>query len=140
MNENLVSKSQAIELKELGFDEECFGAYHPDLLYDVPLFRSSSSSSVSPIPNTYKKYSHQNKHVIKAPFYDQAIEWLSEKADTFFIVIPQDLESEITRWNIVWVEKRWHWQMKGIVGVSVTRQDAKSSVVDHLIKIIKTGK
>ena len=68
MNKEFVLYEQALELKELGFDEPCFGYYHEDksLTY---------TDLVSQNTNSFWKI---NK-VITAPLYQQIFKWFREK-------------------------------------------------------------
>ena len=65
MKNEFVIYEQALALKELGFDEPCFGRYGNDskMLY-----------------KDYSKELHSNWHTI-APLYQQAFRWFREKYD-----------------------------------------------------------
>ena len=72
MNREFVPYEQALALKELGFDEDCFGYYEDNNL--TITFPSTSSNgwkwvgnSIIPAKNT------------KAPTYSQAFRWFREK-------------------------------------------------------------
>jgi len=58
MNKEFIPYEQALELKELGFDEECLGLYN-------------KNGDVLPL----KPYTSENK----APLYQQAFRWFREK-------------------------------------------------------------
>jgi hypothetical protein len=65
MEKEFIPYELALELKELGFDEPCFGRYGNDskMLY-----------------KDYSKELHSNWHTI-APLYQQAFRWFREKYD-----------------------------------------------------------
>jgi predicted 3-demethylubiquinone-9 3-methyltransferase (glyoxalase superfamily) len=69
MKQEFVTYEQALALKELGFDEPCFGYYHEDksLTY---------TNMVSQNTNSFWKI---NNKVITAPLYQQAFRWFREK-------------------------------------------------------------
>jgi hypothetical protein len=74
MNKEFVPYKEALELKELGFDEPCFGYYEDNNL--TITFPSSSENgwkwvgnSIIPAKNT------------KAPLYQQVFRWFREKYD-----------------------------------------------------------
>lgn len=77
MNKEFVPFEIAKKLKDLGFDEPCFAGYQPNHKNEMVLyFKSTNQSGVSSNASTYGKYCHQNNHVIKAPLYQQVINWL----------------------------------------------------------------
>ena len=63
MNKEFIPYEQALALKELGFDEPCFGYYLANTLF---------------ISNDIV-YNSTNIPVIKAPLYQQAFRWFREK-------------------------------------------------------------
>ena len=63
MNKEFIPYEQALALKELGFDEPCFGYYLASTLF---------------ISNDIV-YNSTNIPVIKAPLYQQAFRWFREK-------------------------------------------------------------
>jgi hypothetical protein len=74
MNKEFIPYEQALELKELGFDEECLGYYHTTL----------SSSDVDLIigktPNRFYHLIRIPEHFdTLAPLYQQAFRWFREK-------------------------------------------------------------
>jgi hypothetical protein len=77
MNKEFIEYEQALELKELGFDEPCFAFYnynHQLLRYTNPdkdwnsLFNQTLRNSKITVPDTYT-----------APLYSQAFRWFREK-------------------------------------------------------------
>jgi len=69
--------SLALALKEKGFDEPCYKGY--DITKGNKL-RSPHYGKYSRQPKIkYGKYNRYLKHLIKAPTYDQVIDWLREK-------------------------------------------------------------
>lgn len=74
MLEEFVPYEQALRLKELGFDEPCFG-YYVDRSIDLEWTFTDSIH-----------FSH--KESILAPLYQQAFRWLLNKHNLYTIVIP----------------------------------------------------
>lgn len=64
MTQEFVPYQEALELKELEFDEPCLGLYHDDCMF-----------SVSPCI-AHEQYYRQ---VCMAPLYSQAFKWFREK-------------------------------------------------------------
>jgi hypothetical protein len=74
MNKEFILYKQALALKELGFDEPCFGWWFAD---EEMLIIDKSTKSTS-------------ENIIQAPLYQQAFKWFREKYGLF---------AEITLWG-----------------------------------------
>jgi hypothetical protein len=72
MNKEFVPYEQALELKELGFDEPCFGWWFAD---EETLIIEKSNKSTS-------------ENIIQAPTYSQAFRWFREKYGIFVSIVP----------------------------------------------------
>jgi hypothetical protein len=93
MDKEFVPYQQALELKELGFDEPCFGKF-----YTKPkckMFGIDEEGRAYPMKNTPKKLYTigedcvlNDSNVIVAPLYQQAFRWLLEKHNLYGIIIP----------------------------------------------------
>ena len=69
---------EALALKELGFDEECFG-FFDDIDDDHELFLIRTQ--------TWNAEHNLNKHLTRAPLYQQAFRWFRDVHDLDFTVI-----------------------------------------------------
>ncbi len=67
MKKEFIPYEQALALKELGFDEPCFGYY-------VPLLDNTQELEIKLIQTNGKK-------IVIAPLYQQAFRWFREKYD-----------------------------------------------------------
>ena len=76
MEKQFIPYEQALELKELGFDEPCFGFY-------VPLLDGTQEFELM-------KFESQGKKVVLAPLWQQAFDWLWNKTGRYIIPIPND--------------------------------------------------
>jgi hypothetical protein len=65
MNKEFISYEQALALKELGFDEPCFGYYNIDPQLKTPAF------------NMVKPFEHE--WCLPTPTYSQAFRWFRQK-------------------------------------------------------------
>ena len=84
MNKEFIPYEQALELKELGFNESCFGRF-----YTKPkckMFGIDEKGRTYPIKNTPKKLYTIGEHcvlnednVITAPTFSQAFRWFREE-------------------------------------------------------------
>ena len=119
MENEFVSYTQALALKELGFDEESFGHYRTfgkNLFYATPIARN--------LPARYR--------VINAPLYQQAFSFFREK---------HKLHSTITSIS----QESWQWHITK-PGESLgklynedfyTYEEAEQECLDKLIEICK---
>ena len=82
MRENFIPYEQALEFKELGFDEPCImqWTYAPELIfctkdYGHPKFKTNKES-----------FSDSGGDCISAPLYQQAFKWFREEYDLFSFI------------------------------------------------------
>jgi hypothetical protein len=68
MNKEFVNYNQALKLKELGFDEPCFGWYQSSRL----------KKEYDPLKNSGNQ-SYQRKEDCNAPTFSQAFRWFRDK-------------------------------------------------------------
>ncbi len=75
----------ALQLKELGFNEECFGLYNPNIHLDF----YSKNSNIDLITD--------NKNVVcSAPLWQQVIDWFRINHSIYIAILPfRDNEDEI---------------------------------------------
>ena len=77
MNKEFIPYEQALELKELGFNEECFGCYE---LAEVRDYKNNGLEIRNEIVlntlNGYRKYDDESQTC--APLYQQAFRWFRE--------------------------------------------------------------
>jgi hypothetical protein len=73
MNKEFVSYEQALELKELGFDEPCLGFYNHQ--GQLILMTQEDENSIEVYKNSYVKLGKQ----YAVPLYQQAFRWFREK-------------------------------------------------------------
>ena len=85
MQKQFVTYEIAKKLKELGFDEECFGYYS----YSKKLFLGNG------------KDAYNYKDIISAPLWQQAIDWIAEKYK--IEIATTSWKKEGTKDEIIWV-------------------------------------
>ncbi len=107
---------EALELKQLGFDEPCLGYYIASSLF-------ISNDNV---------YNSTDIPVIKAPLYSQAFRWLREKYNLHALVMPKTTPSNTTVYYIYKgkFEKNWDNCFEAY-------EEAQLGCLRHLIKIVK---
>ncbi len=88
MIQEFVNYDIALKLKDIGFDEDCLAGYQPTRSGDIKLFfKSTKQSGISTNPPCYGKYCHQNKHIVKAPLYQQVFGWFRGKGYNANIIV-----------------------------------------------------
>ena len=75
MEKEFIPYEQALALKELGFDEPCFGIHSK--IHGLMMFKTSGSSSL-----------YKDAGECLAPLYSQAFRWFREKHDLDVISRP----------------------------------------------------
>jgi len=77
MIKEFIPYEPALELKELGFDEPCFGRYYYKESY--PMLNPNSGETE--LVFEFGQYIKQTEITILAPLYQQAFRWFREKYD-----------------------------------------------------------
>ena len=122
MEKEFVPYQEALELKQLGFDEPCFAYYNIDPQLKTPAF------------NMVKPFEHE--WCLSAPLYQQAFRWFREK---------YDLPSHIaTYWQHDWNNYSYQWytvenhiEWNGIEHFK-TYEEAELACLKKLIEIVKS--
>jgi hypothetical protein len=118
MESNFVPYQQASALKELGFDEPCFGKYDIYGSFDHKLF--------------YHNHDSQTSLNCAAPLYSQAFRWFREKHNLVFNFISYNIvKPGEYHWSITWNDEA---KASGIVK---TYEEAEQACLDKLIEICK---
>jgi hypothetical protein len=76
MEKEFIPYTEALALKELGFDEPCFAWY--------------GSENIFEISGNYKNSTHTIGYCVSAPLYQQAFRWFREKYFTVGYIIPKN--------------------------------------------------
>ena len=118
MNKEFIPYEQALELKELGFDEPCFGFYIANQLFVT----SDTVYNSSDIP------------VCKAPLYQQAFRWFKEKYNIFSCIMTEySYGGHISAYHINGVR-----QSNISKGDYKSYEEAELACLIKLIEIVKT--
>jgi len=115
MEKEFVPYQQALELKELGFDEPCFGRYCIVTEWEEPtgeiLIQMFDSNLLE-------------KNLIKAPIYQQVFRWFREKYNAH--IYPQKFTENT--WHVSWGD----WESP----VFETYEEAELACLKKLIEIV----
>ena len=125
MNKDLVPYQPSIDIKELGFDEPCFGSY-------VKLTETQNTFFMNEVVSEIDRETPLHESLItKAPTFSQAFRWFREKYELF-----------------CWIEKfhvdeTYIFQIPPanftkIQGHYITYEEAELACLLKLIEIVKT--
>jgi hypothetical protein len=132
MNIEFVSYEQALELKELGFDEPCLGYYDTDGLkisHDWYI-NPTNRNSLFPEPHT------TNNPKISAPLKSQIFRWFREKYK-YNCFIPSSLIDGKFYYFREDLNNRNEDSEPELTPKFDTHEEAENSCIDKLIKLVK---
>jgi hypothetical protein len=129
MTQEFIPYQQALELKELGFDEPCLGHYWENLFYFETTFNHPSTMPNSP-------------ESCLAPTFSQAFRWFREKQ------YYSEITTECTQadgsigfsWRIwkPWLIEEWSPENGNDEWSYKTYEEAELACLNRLIEIVKT--
>jgi len=111
MNKEFIPYEQALALKELGFDEPCFGLYHNDKTF---------------YPTQCKSHEQFHGQICSAPLYQQAFRWL-------LLLVNKD-KHFTNKWKISYNEDYYSLFLGGC-NMEVFK--AELDCIKYLIEIVK---
>jgi len=105
MSNNFIPYEEALELKELGFDEECFGCYELTEVRDYKKGLEIRNEIVLNTLNGYRKYDVESQ--TPAALYQQAFKFLREKLMTKIVVSERGdyIEGNFTLLPLIFLNK-----------------------------------
>ena len=132
MEELFLPYQYALELKELGFDEDCFGKYEGKLnsYGNKPLVLAFTFTNLPSAENKvdYSNYPYRD---IEAPTYQQVFKWFRQKHNLHGYVEPiQDEETVVFTYNILNTEQ-------SVETIYETYEEAELELLNELIETIK---
>jgi hypothetical protein len=136
MNKEFVSYEQALELKELGFDEPCLGFYNHQ--GQLILMTQEDENSIEVYKNSYVKLGKQ----YAVPLYQQAFRWFRDKYDLDIDISRNDQEmiDYVERKGEKYLPKYRYGYSNGIfipIGTCMKYEEADLACLKKLIEIIK---
>jgi hypothetical protein len=99
MEKEFVPYELALELKELGFNEECFNLYNfktKEFMYSIP--------NVNEVV-MFKYNNHNETKHISAPLYQQAFRWFREKYGLVISIPPSEQNNLIEFKGVIYIYK-----------------------------------
>jgi len=136
MNKEFVPYEQALELKELGFNEPCFGYYRKGAVVGNPFeYNIDYCTKVELDHGLSPKNSEFINDWITAPLYQQAFRWFREKYSLEGWVTP------LVDWQgfVFKYQSRFHKEgfSVAVVGDYDLKEQAELECLKKLIEIIK---
>jgi len=134
MKNEFVPYQQSLELKELGFDEECFGRYLTEEAWKLDL-----------TPKSFKIRECQNSKCsefdLSAPTYSQAFRWFRDKHELDSeIYMNHEYGVKIYTYLVLKLEKTIISHKSGYAVKQNTYEEAELECLKKLIEIVKDGK
>ena len=131
MNKEFVNYNQALKLKELGFDEPCFGFYQleygeirPIMVDDNEQYRLTGYRTC--------KNSEIPKHYTSAPTFSQAFRWFREKYGMIFTLIASTYYYP----SVSFINTDGNSEIE--LGEFETYEEAELACLDKLIEIVES--
>jgi hypothetical protein len=127
LEKEFVEYTEALELKQLGFDEPCFGYYEPN-----KEFKYINWEIFKDFP--YLAKNSEWEDLVAAPTYSQAFRWFRKKGYRFSVIIDSPLAEEESHYIEIWFEKQFLHESHYIYK---TYEDAELGLLKKLIEIVK---
>ena len=125
MTEEFIPYEQALALKELGFDEPCFGHYQQE-------WHDDGMTELEPSLQMIISKQHQHAYQIyTAPLYQQAFRWFREKG-LHSTILPKMTPSNTTVYYIYEGKVKKNWD-----NCFETYEEAELACLNKLIDIVK---
>jgi hypothetical protein len=133
MNKEFVKYKQALALKELGFDEPCFGWFRSVLIpSNFTEYFLETEFGMNESPSDWVNSNFLDK-ACSAPLKQQAFRWFREKYNLVFNFISYSIvKPGEYHWSIT-----WHDVAKAS-GIVKTYEEAEQACLDKLIEIVKS--
>jgi hypothetical protein len=154
MNKEFVEYEEALDLKELGFDEPCLA--HLIGFGDGTKENGKYKINQQQVfyPNDYISSDDKAKELGLYPFgmcgvplYQQAFKWFREKHGLYYYILPEFYKNGINfNWQILWYLPKEEWtnyriyngtMLYGDNGEYPTQEEADIACLKKLIEIVK---
>ena len=140
MNKEFIPYEQALDLKELGFDEPCFTFYPKEgkMGFDGKYHSIKEGYKNSTVNAIWIKRYKKDFECVAAPLYQQVFRWFREKYDLQYNII----------WNKFYEKTPYQYEVRqtwrnetlrpyGTSGMCKTYEEAELECLKRLIEIVK---
>jgi hypothetical protein len=129
-NKDFTLYTEALELKQLGFDEDCFTFYQVEYHENSPIMVDDNDQYRITGFRTCKN-SEIASHYISCPTYSQAFRWFRDNGKVV------EIFSQLLPSN----KYKWGFKIQGVEGITdgfFTYEEAELACLKKLIEIVKT--
>jgi len=122
LEKEFIPYEQVLELKELGFDEPCFGLYHNDKTF---------------YPTQCKSHEQFHGQICSAPLYQQAFRWFREKYHIIGEVKFKGGKTTKTAWYDYVIYSEIDWNDENLNEQWKKHEEAELACLKKLIELVK---
>jgi hypothetical protein len=139
MEKEFIPYEQSLELKELGFDEDCFGCYaeKKEVIVRVGDYRSFQNNDSEDV--IIRDFNSYENGTVSAPLYQQVFRWFRDKYGLIGQPIPLSTSypGKVTHygWSIVSNQNANDWENED--DGFKTYEEAELECLKKLIEIVK---
>jgi hypothetical protein len=130
MVKDFIQYTEALELKQLGFDEDCFTFYQVEYHENSPIMVDDNDQYRITGFRTCKN-SEIASHYTSCPTYSQAFRWFRDNGKVV------EIFSQLLPSN----KYKWGFKIQGVEGITdgfFTYEEAELACLKKLIEIVKT--
>jgi hypothetical protein len=130
MVKDFIQYTEALELKQLGFDEDCFTFYQVEYHENSPIMVDDNDQYRITGFRTCKN-SEISSHYTSCPTYSQAFRWFRDNGKVV------EIFSQLLPSN----KYKWGFKIQGVEGITdgfFTYEEAELACLKKLIEIVKT--
>jgi hypothetical protein len=136
MIKEFIPYDQALELKELGFNEPCFGWFRSTLIpSNFTEYFLETEFGMNESPSDWVNSNFLDK-ACSAPLYQQAFRWFREKRGLYGYPFSQSSQTNI--WFKYFIQQEWKDQITS--DSFNTHEEAELECLKKLIEIVKDDK
>ena len=141
MEKEFIPYEQALELKELGFNEDCFGCYteKKEVIVRAGDYRSFQNNDSEDV--IIRDFNSYENGTVSAPLYQQVFRWFREKYGYFQLFDYQHGDSKINRgffFNIVNIDNEDFFFPEDFENqIYKTYEESELECLKKLIEIVK---
>lgn len=129
MEKEFVPYWLAVKLKELGFDEPCFGYYDTDGLQVSIHYWYPENKNTS-----FTESQTTNNPKISAPTFSQAFRWFREKYNIYAIILPSYADDKVVK-DRFFYEIANGRKLNQELNYHNTYEEAEQACIDKLIEL-----
>ena len=141
MEKQFIPYELALELKKLGFNEECFGCYaeRKELIIRIGDYRSFSNNNLE--GNIIANFNDYKNNTISSPLWQQAFDWFRDKYNLHSYIYNTNIQGELLFHVVITSTIEHQVGLSRIILFNLfdfnTYEEARLECLKKLINIIK---